>query len=89
MERLELIHIKECIKRVMFATIGISQIITLHFNQLFVIIFNLLMMYVNLSDIAFSNIKGSDYCLVQALEHCPIGKLIFRDRYCINCFKGS
>ena len=27
--------------------------------------------------------------LVQALEQCPAGKLIFRDHYYINYFKGS
>ena len=29
------------------------------------------------------------YMLVQALEQCPVDKLIFIDRYCINCFEGS
>ena len=31
----------------------------------------------------------ADVDIVLALEQCPVCKLIFRDRYCINCFQGS
>ena len=56
-----------CQKSVIFVTIGIFYIIFLSFNQMSAIyVINLLIMSMNLSNIAISNIKDSEYCCIIA-----------------------
>ena len=64
----ELILIKQLHqKSVIFVTIVISKSLVLSFNQTSAI--DLLMMSMNLSDIAILNIKGSDYrCIISLIS---------------------